>query len=210
MKKKDLAGEIKKLQKTGISRLIAERMEEFSRFCEKDSRSLYKEMCFCLLTANYSAERGIVIHEEIGNGFLNLPEKELSERLQALGYRYPNKRAQYIQQARRHMDCLRDVVDAHADEQELREWVVTNVKGLGHKEASHFLRNIGLRDLAIIDFHIIDILSRYGLIKEPKTLTKNKYLEIEKALSDLGKKTGLCLGELDLYLWFMETGKVLK
>ena len=96
------------------------------------------------------------------------------------------------------------------DQEGLREWIVKNVRGLGYKEASHFLRNIGFDDYAIIDFHIVDILTDHKIIKKPKTLTKGKYLEIEDLLRNLANKTGLTLAELDLYLWYMETGKILK
>jgi N-glycosylase/DNA lyase len=92
----------------------------------------------------------------------------------------------------------------------MREWLVNNVKGLGMKESSHFLRNIGYKDLAIIDFHIVDLLEREKLIERPKTITPKKYLEIEQILAELGKKTNLNLAELDLYLWYLETGKILK
>ena len=78
------------------------------------------------------------------------------------------------------------------------------------KEASHFLRNIGFSNYAIIDFHIIDLLVKEKLITRPKTLTPKRYLEIESILETLAKKTKLSLGELDLYLWYMETGKILK
>lgn len=78
------------------------------------------------------------------------------------------------------------------------------------KEASHFLRNIGYSNYAIIDFHIIDLLEREGIIKRPKTLTPAKYIEIENKLKEIGKKTELTQAELDLYLWYMETGKILK
>ena len=92
----------------------------------------------------------------------------------------------------------------------LRDWIVKNVKGLGYKEASHFLRNIGFDDFAIIDFHIVDLLADYNLIKKPKNLNRKKYLEIEKILRKISRKTGLTLAELDLYLWYLETGKILK
>ena len=92
----------------------------------------------------------------------------------------------------------------------LREWLVKNIKGLGYKEASHFLRNIGFDDYAIIDFHIVDLLVKYNIIQKPKSLTKQKYLEIEEKLRKIAKKTNLTLAELDLYLWYMETGKILK
>ena len=88
--------------------------------------------------------------------------------------------------------------------------MVNNVKGLGYKESSHFLRNIGFDDYAIIDFHIVDVLVNYNLINKPKTITKKKYLEIENVLKRLAKETNLTLAELDLYLWYMETGKILK
>jgi len=81
---------------------------------------------------------------------------------------------------------------------------------LGYKEASHFLRNIGYKNYAIVDFHIVDLLVKYSLIEKPKTMTKRKYLEIERILQDLGSEVSLNLAELDLYLWYMETGKVLK
>ena len=91
-----------------------------------------------------------------------------------------------------------------------RRWLVDNIKGLGYKEASHFLRNIGYDDYAIIDTHILDILARYRIIKQPKTLTKKNYLKIEGHLQKIARQTKLTLAELDLYLWFLETGKILK
>ena len=88
--------------------------------------------------------------------------------------------------------------------------MVKNIKGIGYKLASHFLRNIGYIDFAILDFHIIDILVRYKVIERSKTLTPKRYLEIEKILRDIALKTDVNLAELDLYLWYNETGKILK
>ena len=96
---------------------------------------------------------------------------------------------------------------------ERREKLVKMIKGLGMKEASHFLRNIGFKDVAIVDFHIIDLLKREGLTdfdRKTSGLSKGKYLEIEGVLEKLGKELGMNLAELDLYLWYMETGKILK
>ncbi|RLI85258.1 MAG: N-glycosylase, partial [Candidatus Altiarchaeales archaeon] len=61
-----------------------------------------------------------------------------------------------------------------------------------------------------IDFHIIDLLTKFGLIKKPKTLGKKKYLEIEKILKGLSEKLNISPARLDLYLWYIETGKILK
>lgn len=106
-------------------------------------------------------------------------------------------------------DSLKDIINSENKDQ-LREWLVKNIKGFGYKESSHFLRNIGFENIGIIDFHIIDILTRYKIIKKPKILTKRKYLEIEKILEKIAKKLNMTLSELDLYLWYIETGKILK
>lgn len=56
-----------------------------------------------------------------------------------------------------------------------------NIKGLGCKEASHFLRNIGLgNDMAILDIHILGNLKRYKVIEEiPSSISRKNYLNIE-------------------------------
>lgn len=41
-------------------------------------------------------------------------------------------------------------------------------------------------------------------------MTKTKYLEIEEVLKDIGKSVNLTMVELDLFLWYIETGKILK
>src|SRR5438034_9606199 len=83
---------------------------------------------------------------------------------------------------------------------ELREWLVENVKGLGYKEASHFLRNIGLGEgFAILDRHILRNLDRLGVITEiPVSITKKRYLEIEEKLRRFATEIGIPLADLDL------------
>ena len=198
---------IEKLKKSSVRDTIEKRINEFKNVHGR--KRIFSELCFCILTANYSASGGMKIQESIGDGFLTLNEAELEKRLRELGHRFPKARASYIVAARKKLDALLEALE-HLNGEELRSWIVKNVKGIGYKEASHFLRNIGRLDYAIIDFHIIDLLVREGLIKRPKTLTKKRYLEIESVLRELGKRAGLRLGELDLYLWYLETGKILK
>ena len=78
------------------------------------------------------------------------------------------------------------------------------------KEASHFLRNMIYCDIAIIDFHILNILRKYGLISDREKITNKRYIEIERLLDNISKKLKITLSKLDLYLWYLETGKVLK
>ena len=207
---KDLLESINNLKKTKIKRIIDNKIKEFENIHKKPTNKIFEELCFCILTANYNAKRAIKIQNNIKNGFLTLPKSELSQRLKKLGHRYPNTRAEYIIEARKHKHYLKKIFNNTNNEYELREWLIKNIKGLGYKEASHFLRNTGYKNLAIIDFHIIDLLIKNKLIKKPKTLTKNKYTEIENKLKELADKSNLTLGELDLYLWYLETKKILK
>jgi len=205
-----LVDELKELKEGPIGDIVRQRMNEFELLGRGTEEDLFKELCFCILTANYSAERGIRIQKEIDLGFLSLPLDELARKLRELGHRYPEIRAKYIVEARKYLGKLKKVLESFDDEALLRDWLVKNVKGLGYKEASHFLRNIGFKNIAIIDFHIIDLLVKYGIIERPRSLTRKKYMEIEDILRKIAEISGLTLAELDLYLWYMETGKILK
>lgn len=204
----NLIKEIQSLKKSKRERLVKNRIRDFKNLDKNSSDELFKEMCFCILTANFNAEKSIKIQDEIGSCFLIDSEEELAKKLRNLGHRYPKTRAKYIFESRKCKDLLKEIL--LLNDKEMRDWLVDNVKGLGYKEASHFLRNIGFGDVAIVDFHIIDLLVRYNFIEKPKTLTKRKYLEIENILRNIARKTDLTLAELDLYLWSIETGKILK
>ena len=192
---------------TKVKKAIDSRIREFKKI--KDGNKIFEELCFCVLTANFNAEKSIKIQKEIGHGFYTLSEEALGKKLKELGYRYPKVRAHYICENRKFKNSLKNILKSLNGEY-LRKWLVKNIKGLGYKEASHFLRNVGFDDFAIIDFHIIDLLVKNKVIKRPKTLTRKEYLEIEQILRRIAWKTKLTLGELDLYLWYIETGKVLK
>jgi len=211
-KMKKLLEEIEKLKNSETGKIIDYKNCEFEKVGSSGSDEIFKELCFCLMTANFSASGGIKIQNEVGDGFLSLSEENLAKKLTELGHRFPNARAKYITLARPKKDKLIKLLEEIQDDLMLREWIVKNIKGLGMKESSHFLRNIGYKNLAIIDFHIIDLLAKEGLIEKPKnkSLTPKKYLEIENVLRGISNKTGLHLGELDLYLWYLETGKILK
>ena len=95
---------------------------------------------------------------------------------------------------------------------EKRKWLAENVKGMGYKEATHFLRNVGLNEgLAILDRHILKNLKKHGAIRSlPKTLTKKKYLAYERRFQKFAENIGIPIDELDLLFWSNETGEILK
>ena len=82
---------------------------------------------------------------------------------------------------------------------------------MGYKEASHFLRNVGLKGYAILDKHILRSLAELELIDDPKPPnSRSKYLTIEEKLKKLAEITRIDFEELDLVLWSLKTGEILK
>jgi N-glycosylase/DNA lyase len=201
---------IKKLKNTSIKETIDNKIYQFSLFRKAPNDVLFQELCFCLMAANFNAEKSLRIQNTLQEKLITLSEKKLAEKLKELGHRHPNVRAKYIVEARKHIRNLKQVLKSIKDENELREWFAQNVKGLGLKESSHFLRNIGYKNLAIVDFHIVDLLVERQLIDLPKTITPKIYLHVEEILKEIAKPANLSLAELDLYLWYMETGKIIK
>ncbi|MEM0046226.1 MAG: N-glycosylase/DNA lyase [Fervidicoccaceae archaeon] len=201
----------KLLEDESVKRLVQSRLEEFKKLGEEGScEDIFSELSFCILTANFSAERSIYIQRVLGRGFLTLSYSQLTKTLRELGHRFPEKRAEFIVRNRPLLNEICKLVKLKGSGKAKRNWLVERVNGIGLKEASHFLRNVGFSDVAIIDFHILDLLDRYRIYERPKTLTKKKYLEIETILEGIASRMKIGLDALDLYLWYLETGKVLK
>jgi len=207
----DLIREINKLKAGPVSLEVSKRMREFEELHGKGDAEWFSELCFCILTAYSSAELGLKIQKDLSyEDFLTLSKENLCCKLREEGHRFSEKRAEFIVCAR-DFSNIKEIITSFSDERAAREWLVGRIKGLGYKEASHFLRNVGYKNVAILDRHILRVMFEYELISEiPKTLTRRKYLEIERKLEKLAEGASLSLGELDLYLWFMKTGKILK
>ena len=193
---------VNSLKSSEIKQIVDKRIREFESI-PRNFENLFRELAFCILAAGTSAELSIKTVNHLGDTLFNGSETEIQEKLKEV-YRFHTIRAGYLYNAREPFKKL-DI-----SHQDIRSQLVENIKGIGMKEASHFLRNIGFKDYAIVDFHIVDILVKNKLIDKPKTLTKKRYLEIENLLKKIAVKVNLNLGELDLYLWYHETGKVLK
>jgi len=205
---------IDKLRNSEIRNVIDKRLSEFDSFRSKSNKDWFAELCFCILTANSKARTALMIEKELGKkGFCELCEKDVKECIRRNKHRFHNNKARYIVEARKNMNIkkvISEIVNKNG-EKEAREWLVRNVKGLGYKEASHFLRNIGYKNLAILDRHILNLMKENDIINEkPKSLNKKNYFEIEEKFSEIAKKAGMSNAELDLYLWYMKTGEVLK
>ena len=219
---------------------IKERLAEFRNLHKGKDEKIFSELSFCILTANANATRcNDAIKELEKEGLLlNGHARQIRPKLKGRA-RFHNKKADYIVEARKlfkipcHCEAakprpffgkggtkrpkqslfrlLRRLRPPRNDD--LRDWLVENVKGFGYKEASHFLRNIGLgQDTAILDRHILKNLKRLGVIDRfPASIgSRRVYLDIEDMMRRFSHKTGIPLEELDLLFWSLETGFVFK
>lgn len=103
-----------------------------------------------------------------------------------------------------------------------RRWLADTINGMGLKLASHFMRNTGMRGLAILDIHVLRALEarldiglewhekNKGLPTLAKPLSKDDYFSIESKMKKYAVESGLDLDELDLLFWSNETGYVGK
>ena len=197
---------------------VKRRLSEFEAIWEEGTdMHLWEEMVFCFFTGGCSAKMGLRSVEAVRPILMTGTQTELANAL-AGSHRYPNARAGYIVYSRdflrdHHGFKLRRKLQSFEDPMERRDWLVKEkgIKGLGYKEASHFLRNIGLKGYGILDKHILRSLAELKIIEDPKPPnTRSRYLTIEAKLKNLTEVTGIDFDELDLVLWSMKTGEILK
>lgn len=197
---------------------IQARLAEFEAVWREGSdERIWEEMVFCFFTGGCSAKMGLRSIEAVRPLLLNGTQEELMNALVGK-HRYPRARASYIVASRNFLqaDCglrLREKLESFENALERRDWLAgeKGIKGLGYKEASHFLRNIGLKGYAILDKHILRSLAELKIIDEPKPpYSRPKYLFIEQKLKDLSLHLEIDFDELDLVLWSMKTGEILK
>jgi N-glycosylase/DNA lyase len=196
---------------------IVQRIEDFRNVWKNaDNNALFIELSFCLFTPQSSARQcwkavNILLEKNL---LFSGEWEEISKEINIVRFR--NNKAKYLIEARGKFCCgdmgLRECLDLNADQFEKRAWLVKNVKGMGFKEASHFMRNIGIGDkLAILDRHILKNMKLLGVIDEiPESITEKVYLSLEKRLAEFSKSSKIPMDHLDFVLWYKEAGEVFK
>ena len=90
-----LVKQINSLKKSEVKSKVDQRLKEFEK------NEPFSELCFCILTANSTAERCIAVQSKVGNGFHTLSPSKLQKKLKENGCRFHNKRSAYIIEARK-------------------------------------------------------------------------------------------------------------
>ena len=211
---------------------IEGRLREFeTRWESGNDEDIFAELTFCLLTPQSKAKVcWPAVEAMMADRSLFSGDQEVI--LQHVAHiRFKNNKTKYILLARELFTDNKSKID-NADNNgyknnyiniksailnlgqpmEAREWLIENVKGMGYKESTHFLRNIGMGgDMAILDRHILRNLEAFGIIEEiPTSISKNRYLNIEKKMRTFSKDLGIPMDHLDLLLWYKEAGEIFK
>ena len=198
---------------------IQARLAEFAEIGrEADDARLFEELVFCILTAGASARMGLTSIERIRRLLPRATHHRLHQALCG-AHRFPRARSGYVVTTRSWLraDCglrLRERLTAFGDDAEGRRDFLARtpgIKGIGYKEASHYLRNIGYRGYGILDQHILRTLHELGVIEAPTPpTTKKKYLAAEESMRQFARRIKIDFDELDLLLWSNRTGEILK
>lgn len=197
---------------------IVARLAEFKQVAGKGDAAIFEELCFCILTAGSSAKMGMKTIEALRDILHHGSERELQQRAHKHRVRFWRIRPSYIYQTREYLreTCgleLRRLLASFDSPRQRRDFFAKNkaIKGLGYKEASHFLRNIGFPGYAILDKHILNSLREMRVISSRmKPATAAGYLAIEEKLRVFACEIGIDMDHLDLLLWSRKTGEILK
>jgi len=197
---------------------IENRISEFKKIWEKgNEKQIFAELSFCILTPQSKAKVCWRVIENMynNNSLFNSTQEIIKNEISCV--RFKNKKSDYLIRLRNNFfnnDKLNmiDKLESFNNIFEIREWLVKNIKGIGYKEASHFLRNIGKgENIAILDRHILKNLLKFKIIKNiPKSISKKRYLFIETKMKNFSKKINIPLSHLDFVFWYNETGEVFK
>ncbi|URA10064.1 8-oxoguanine DNA glycosylase [Thermospira aquatica] len=195
---------------------IEERLERFLWVKEQDDDKLFfEELVFCTLTPQarpLEAQKTLDHLKHLGLLWEGV-EEELSHHLHRVRFRY-TKAASLVYNRKVCMEAgfslgkkLKELGDAFSQ----REWVVTTMKGIGWKEASHFLRNIGFGlGLAILDRHVLRTLNERFGVPLPSSLSERRYLEYERLLHQWTEDIGVPFAAMDFVLFYDKTGLIFK
>jgi N-glycosylase/DNA lyase len=180
---------------------------------------LWEELVFCIFTAGASARMGLKSIDATRSLLLAGTTREMTLALRTAGaHRFPVERPGYVVETRAFLreSCgmrLRELLLSFSDPLDRRDWFAKEprIKGLGYKEASHFLRNVGLKGYGILDKHVLRCLTDLGVVESPRPpTTRQRYLETEENLRRFAGDAHIDFDELDLVLWSLKTGEVLK
>ena len=197
-------------------KIIRQKLREFRDIWKNaNDKELFEELAFCICAGGFSAKGALGCVERIRPILMTASANVISR---IIGHRYPNERAKYLVHTRNYLKKelnfeIKKHIRSIREHDKRRDWLAKNkdIRGIGYKEASHYLRNIGLRGYAILDKHILRCLTDLCVIDSPTPPTsRTKYLETEAKMKAFANQLDINIDELDLVLWSSRTDTIIK
>lgn len=194
----------------------------------KTDEEIFYNLCFCLLVPQTTFKKTFQVVEDLKKMDFywqqqtcskcldwSYPDKKFMEWLLATikPCRFNNTKAQRLLDAKRRFSEILMMVrplnlesfDKNNASILARLWLVKNVNGLGMKAASHFLRNLGARNLALT--HILKFLKlNYRGSKFTDGFKILSYEDVENKLKTMAKKAGVDVAVFDGIIWAKYSG----
>ena len=125
-------------------------------------------------------------------------------------YRFPEMRSRQLSVAHHTLTkeyrTLSNFLENSLDADEARSWLISNVPGVGPKQASMFLRNVGASyELAILDRHVLNYMSALGIYSGKNKFISNvkQYCRCESILREHAEEMNCSVGLLDWAIWIV-------
>jgi N-glycosylase/DNA lyase len=189
---------------------INQRLKEFKQVPESD---YFYELCFCICTPQSKAESALQVQQKLMQAdFYNKPfiaTDILADRAHYI--RFHNQKAIRLYNLVEQFPDILKIVNSGISNFDKRNVLKKEINGFGLKESSHFLRNIGYSNLAILDRHILKHLLNCGVIDEiPKNINNKLYFEIEHKMSLFADAVGIPMDCIDLLFWSFSAQAIIK
>ncbi len=191
---------------------IEQRLEEFRNISPDNC---FYEFCFCILTPQSKAKSAWWMQRKLEA--MNFFEqggdmRTIARLLRTSKYhiRFHNVKTERLFKARDFFPTLQNILASDKTPYEKRFELRHSFNGLGMKESSHFLRNIGYSNIAIIDRHVLRHLYQCGVIDNVLRISDQCYLRIENEFLKFADQIKIPVDILDLLFFAHDTGEVLK
>jgi N-glycosylase/DNA lyase len=180
-----------------------------------DVKAIWQSLLFCVLSSQVRATVAVravscilsdvpFFQEKLSSVDVYHQTKRILQR-RDVGYRFPEVRSRQVADSWFAFAQVKDdfyaYLDSFSAESEARLSVSARFPGLGLKQASMFLRDVGYSDrLCVIDTHILWYCSRVHSLPQ-SALTPRRYLEIEKYLLEASDAFGVSANIFDSAVW---------
>lgn len=160
-----------------------------------------------LFSARQTMANSSLYEESVFNALMNTNESDNNPGGKNR-YPFPWLRAGQVSKAAQTLysrgGTIKSLLEKAQDEREARRHLAKNIAGLGPKQASLFLRNIGYAEqVAVLDVHVLTYMDWVGLIPSPvKTVrTMRQYEMLEDTFIEYSDLFGFPPDRLDVAVW---------